>query len=134
MIAIVVHIEIDMKDWMQEDLTSLVAEYGTVPPPWVMFNEHPYSMRWRMGSGESHMLIWWEWWPKQSFTEDQKIEYFRQWPPPHCWLEFVIQAIWKVDALYEKDKLPPYFNRMEALGFGSHADFERDLVDPKWRK
>jgi hypothetical protein len=38
----------------------IMAKHGNVPPPSVMFDEHPYSIGWRMGSGESHQLLWWE--------------------------------------------------------------------------
>jgi hypothetical protein len=85
-----------------------------------------------MGGGESHKLLWWEWWPQQRFTEDQKVAYFRQWPPPHCWLAFVIKAIWGVDTFEQRDDLASYFERTATLGFGSQLDYERDLNDPKW--
>jgi len=121
-----------MEPWVQEEIEQLVAEYGTVPPPWAVYNEHPYSMRWRMGDGEGHLIVWWEWWPRLGFTEQQKIEYFREWPPPHCWLAFLIEAVWGVDRFEERDYLRPYFERTTALGFGTHRDYERDLEDPKW--
>ncbi len=115
---------------MHEQIDRLVAEYGTVPPPWVMYNEHPYSICWRMGGGESHIMVWWEWWPQQKFTDDQKIEYFRRWPPPPCWLDFLIAAIWDVDT--SEEELTPYFKRTSELGFGDQHDYQRDLDDPKW--
>ncbi len=94
-----------MEPWMLDEVVRLVAEHGTVPPPWVMHNEHPYSMRWRMGDGEGHREVWWAWWPQQGFTEQQKIEYFRKWPPPHCWLAFLIEAVWGVDTFEERDNV-----------------------------
>ena len=48
-----------MEPWMQKAKDNLVSKYGTVPPPWVLYNEHPYSICWRMGGGESHMMLWW---------------------------------------------------------------------------
>src|SRR5260370_37604482 len=47
-------LEEPMEPWMQREIDSLVAEHGTVPPLWVMFDEHPYSICWRVGGGESH--------------------------------------------------------------------------------
>jgi hypothetical protein len=85
-----------------------------------------------MGGGEGHMMVWSEWWPRQAFTEDQRIAYFRRWPPPHCWLVFLIGAVWDVDTCDEEANLSPYFARTAALGFGSEQDYERDLDDPKW--
>jgi len=117
---------------MRGKFDALVAEYGTVPPPWVVYDEHPYSLCWRMGGGEGHKILWWTWWEEQRFPEEQKIAYFRRWPPPHCWLAFLIQAVWDVDTFEEKDNLGPYFERTTALGFGSQQDYKYDLADPKW--
>jgi hypothetical protein len=121
-----------MEPWMTEETERLVAVYGATPPPWVVINEHPYSLCWRMGNGESHKLVWWAWWPQQGFTEEQKVEYFRRWPPPPCWLAFLIEAVWGVDAYEERDRLGPYFVKTSALGFGNQQDYEQDLADPKW--
>jgi hypothetical protein len=121
-----------MEPWMRGEIGRLVAEHGTVPPPWVVYNEHPYSICWRMGGGESHVMLWWAWWSRQGFTEDQKVAYFRRWPPPHCWLTFLIEAVWGVDPSEDEENLLPYFDRTRALGFGGREDYERDLDDPKW--
>jgi hypothetical protein len=121
-----------MEPWMQREIESLVAEHGDVPPGWVMYDEHPYSIWWRMGGGESHQLVWWNWWRSQGFTEDQRIAYFRRWPPPHRWLFFLIEAVWDVDTWEGDADLTPYFERTAALGFGSEHDYERDIDDPKW--
>jgi hypothetical protein len=123
-----------MEQWMHKQIDKLETEYGTVPPPWVVYNEHPYCICWRMGGGQSHGLLWWEWWSEQRFTEDQKIDYFRRWPPPHCWLVILIEAIWDIDRCKDEEKLPLYFEHTSALGFGSQQDYERDLNDPKWLK
>jgi len=127
-----------MQAWMCKEIDSLVAEYGMVPPPWVVYNRHPYSICWRMGGGESHIMVWREWWPQQGFTDDQKIAYFRSWPPPPCWLTFLIEAIWDVDMsewdvdTSEEEEFTPYFKRTSELGFGSQHDYQQDLNDPKW--
>ncbi len=121
-----------METWMQEEIDSLFAEFGTVPPPWVIYRDHPYSMRWRMGDGEGHMQIWHAWWPQQNLEESERIAYFLKYPPPHCWLAFMIQAIWGIDRFEEAEKLPEYFRRTAELGLGNQEDYERDLEDPKW--
>jgi hypothetical protein len=123
-----------LKPLIQDQIINLEQKHGEVPPPWVIFLEHPYSICWRMGGGEDHIIIWGAWWRAQSFTEDQRINYFRKWSPPHCWLRWVIRALWGAeldpDDFDFDDTL--YFARMERLGFGSKVDFERDLDDPKW--
>ena len=121
-----------MQEWMQKDIDSPVTKYGTVPPPWIMYKEHPYSICWRMGGGESHIMLWWKWRPQQQFAEVQKIEYFRKWTPPHCWIGFLIEAIWNVDAFEETQRCASYFTRTSDLGFGGQQDYEQDLDDPKW--
>jgi hypothetical protein len=121
-----------MESWMRTEVDALVAEHGTVPPPWVVYFEHPYNICWRMGGGQGHILLWWAWWEEQGFTEEQKVAYFHRWPPPHCWLAFLIQAVWGVDIFDGRDDIGPYFERTAALGFGSQQDYERDLADPKW--
>lgn len=123
-----------MEEWMNTEISRLEAEYKTVPPPWVLFNEHPYSMRWRMGDGEAHIELWWEWWKKQNLSENQRIDYFRLYKPPHCWLKFLIEAIWEIQGFENEKDLDPFFNQTKELGFGSRKDYERDLEDPKWHK
>jgi hypothetical protein len=117
---------------MQGEIDALIAKHGTVPPPWAVAHEHPSNMCWRMGGGESHMMLWSEWWPQQNLTEAQKIEYFRRWSPPHCWLAFVMEAIWDVDDYEDDETLAPFFDRLEALGFGSRQDYVSDFHDSKW--
>lgn len=111
---------------------ELVAEHGAVPPPWAMFDYHPYSMGWRMGAGETHAQLWWAWWSLQKFSQEQMVDYFRRWPPPHCWLAAVIQAIWDIDVFDEERQLAPFFERLASWGFGTQRDYELDLEDPAW--
>jgi hypothetical protein len=68
-----------MESRMRPAVDALVAEYGTVPPPWVVYFEHPYNIGWRMGSGQGHLLLWWAWWDAQGFSEEQKVAYFHRW-------------------------------------------------------
>ncbi|WP_370678773.1 hypothetical protein [Comamonas sp. GB3 AK4-5] len=57
-----------MDTWMHEHIEQLTATHGSVPPPWAVFNVHPYSIGWRMGAGESHLMLWSAWWPQQALT------------------------------------------------------------------
>jgi hypothetical protein len=39
---------------IQERIARLEAKHGTLPPPWVAFDWHPYSLGWRMGDREDY--------------------------------------------------------------------------------
>ncbi len=122
-------------DWMEPEIARLTAKHGAVPPPWVPFPDtHPYDICWRMGAGESHVMLWAKWWDDQRFDEASRIEYFRRWPPPPRWLGWMIDAIWDIEPSDDDGEAArsPYYARVEALGFGSRFDYEKDLDDPKW--
>ncbi|WP_425146195.1 hypothetical protein [Deinococcus sp.] len=119
-------------DWLEVATQQLVAQYGSVPPPWVPYPEfHPYSAFWRMGGGEGHIMVFSAWWQAQDFDEAEAVSYFHRWPPPAAWLEWMIDAIWNPGDSEDFDATP-YFERVEELGFGSQADYERDLDDSRW--
>ncbi|WP_309742391.1 hypothetical protein [Chamaesiphon sp. OTE_20_metabat_361] len=124
-----------MKDWIDREIASLIDRYGQVPPLWVIFpDEHPYSMCWRMGYGDSYPEIWNQWWHDRHFSEAERIAYFQQWTLPAMWLKWTILAIWNLrDSEDDADvDLTPYFDRLAALGFPIKEDYERDFHDPKW--
>ena len=89
-----------------------------------------------MGTGEAHVKVFSAWWDDANFSEAHRIDYFRKWSPPPRWLEWTIEAIWDLDTsdLDDPDEFDysPYFAQLEALGFGTQAEFERDMNDPKW--
>lgn len=125
--------------WLENRIAELVAEHGAVPPPWFMFPDtHPYSICWRMGAGESHVMVFSAWWDRQKryYDESRRIEYFRKWPPPPRWLTWMIDVIWDLEPWKRQDPesfdYSKYFARIEALGFGTRAEFERDMDDPRW--
>ncbi|KNG85304.1 hypothetical protein ANOM_006450 [Aspergillus nomiae NRRL 13137] len=124
----------------EEEINKLVAEHGAVPPPYVTFPDiHPFEIFWRMGSGESYLMIYSAWSAKEGMSEAQWIEYFRKFPPPLIWLTWVIDCIWNVAEKVEENigensdddefTLDPlefdywcYFRRTAALGFGTESD------------
>lgn len=122
---------------LDQEIAAYVAKHGAVPPPWFVFPDtHPYDGTWRMGAGECYLDVFRRWWRSQNLDEEQRIEYFRKWPPPPRWLEWMIDAIWAPefeDGDDEQDlAFAPYFDRVAALGFGAKADYDKDLEDPKW--
>jgi hypothetical protein len=118
-----------MEDRIQKLAEAYTAKYGKVPPPYVVFDDHPYSLRWRMGPGEDFFRMWWGWWAEQPFSEDEKLAYFKEWPPPHRWLGFVMDATWDIDPARDVEQAVACFDRMSALGFGDREDYERDLQE-----
>ena len=58
-------------------------------PPWRKYPEIPrFSIGWRMGYGETYMLIWGEW--ATCMDQGQLIEYFRKYVPlPVEWVGWV---------------------------------------------
>ncbi|WP_063847510.1 NADAR family protein [Bacillus sp. FJAT-28004] len=55
-------------------------------PQWIAFPDiHPFSIRWRMGNGETYLTYLWEWRRKQS-PEALK-EYDDYFTPPEIWAE-----------------------------------------------
>ncbi len=126
-------------EWIEKRIVELVEEYGSVPPPWFMFPDtHPYDIGWRMGAGESHVMVFSAWWEreKKDLDEARRIEYFRRWPPPPRWLTWMIDVIWDLNPLDMEDPeafdYSSYFTPTEELGFGSQAEYEKDINDPRW--
>ena len=89
-----------MESWISSEIIKLRNEYGDVPPHWVIFpDEHPYSICWRMGTGEQHIMVWSVWWDSQNYDESQQITYFQKWKPSPCWLGWIIEVIWNINKL-----------------------------------
>ncbi|KAF7627383.1 hypothetical protein AFLA_002765 [Aspergillus flavus NRRL3357] len=129
----------------EEEINKLVAEHGAVPPPYVTFPDiHPFEISWRIGSGESYLMMYSAWSAKEGMGEAQWIEYFRKFPPPPIWLTWAIDCIWSVaekveenigensDDDHDEFNLDPlefdylcYFRRTAALGFGTESDCKR---------
>lgn len=124
---------------------AFAAEYNLLPPPWVVLpHAHPISIGWRMGFGEGFIDLWGEWWHAQNWDKAQQVDYFRQWKPPHAWLQWVLFTLWPeveedyFDALEESEDeanetLRPYFERLEKLGFGSFEDLKADFEREGWQ-
>lgn len=124
-----------MKDWQTKLLDDLKAKYGDVPPYWVVYpTYHPYSMGWRMGGGESCRDAWQAWWQAQDWAFDEKVTYFKKFGVPHAWLEALIATLYEIDCYdCEESELQPYFEKLQALGFGGYDDWRADIEDDdKW--
>src|SRR5436190_1963803 len=106
-------------EWYKRRLADYAATYGAVPPPWVYAeNSHPYSIRWRMGEGETLLLVFHEWWEQQHWSETERVTYFRQWPPPR-WIPWMADALWDLQPWEGEGEFDhaPHFARIRELGF-----------------
>lgn len=123
-------------DYTKLEIAKLTEQFGTVPPPWVAFPDtHPYGICWRMGAGESYLLLWFCWWESQRSDDSLRVDYFRKWLPPPRWLGWTIDAIWDLQPSDDGDMeahRSAHWERAEALGLGSQANYQIDLEDPKW--
>lgn len=120
------------KDWYIKYSSKFIAEYGDVPPPWIYSpDSHPYSLEWRMGGGESHIMVLGEWLDQQNFDEAAKITYAKKYAPPPRWLEWVVHFIWLPHDDYDVD-YAPYLEKLKMLGFEGTDRFEEDMNDDQW--
>ena len=125
--------DITQSAWYQNQIEPLIAEHGMFPPPWIYVSQsHPYSIGWRMGSGEEFIGLFWQWWNSTGMNETQRIEYFKYFSPPPRWYEWVADAIWDLEPWEdEPDEFDyqPYFKQLKELGFANVDQFQADLDD-----
>jgi hypothetical protein len=81
----------DVQAFRLERLEKELLEQGrTSPlPPWLKYPSIPrYSIGWRMGGGESYLMVWWRWGENRS--QEEKIAYFREFAPIQLdWVDWV---------------------------------------------
>ena len=84
-------------------------------------NADPYSIGWRMGAGEDHIIAFGTWWASVANDEPARIEWVRRWSPPGSWLPWAARLIWPDQ---ERAEDVDIVRRLEALGIGSVAAWE----------
>jgi len=123
------------REWYKTHSKRLINQYGDVPPPWIYEpRAHPSSICWRMGGGESHVMILWEWMDQQNKNKEERIAYLKKYPPPPMWMKWAAQFIWNLgDESWKLDfDYQPYFIQLKELDFEGVDDFEKDFNDDKW--
>lgn len=77
--------------FLQRSLERELLEQGRAAPlpPWRRYPDIPrYSIGWRMGGGESYLMVFWHWYERLS--RDEKLAYFREHAPiPIEWVDWV---------------------------------------------
>lgn len=116
-------------EWYIKDSKEFIQKYGDVPPPWIYApNAHPYSIGWRMGGGETHIMILDEWLDQQDLSFDERVIYLKKYPAPARWYQWIIHFLWEVDSYeFTESDYIPYFEKLEQLGFKNTKDFHKDL-------
>lgn len=122
------------KDWYLRISKENIEKYGDVPPPWIYGpTMSPYSIGWRMGGGETHIMVLGEWLEQQNYTQEQRIAYVRKYPPPPRWMEWVARFIWHYkDDNWDDIDYDECFTKLKEFGFEGVDDFEKDLDDDRW--
>ena len=116
-------------EWYLKSSKKLLKQYGDIPPPWVYaLNAHPYSMEWRMGGGETHLMLLDEWLDQKALSFDERITFLQKYPNPPRWYQWIIQFLWNIN-LYELEETDytEYFEELKKLGFEHTADFQKDF-------
>ncbi len=123
------------EQWYFAHCADMLAKHGDFPPPWIyMEDSHPYSIGWRMGGGESHIMAFGEWWEQQNKSFDERIDYFRKWPAPPRWCAWMADVIWDLQPWESEAEFDysTYFEKLKNLGFQGTDDYEADLNDDQW--
>jgi hypothetical protein len=118
---------------LHELIALEVTHHGVVRPPWDLLPmTHPISIAWRMGAGESHIMMFASWWRDSALTEAERIAYFKKWKPPARWLAWMIDVIWDLqpwDHTESEDEWPafyqPYVVKLEGAGFATWKNLSK---------
>lgn len=114
--------------WYLEEKTKYLKKYGDIPPPWIYYpNVHPVSIGWRMGGGESHLMLLREWFDEQNFNFEERLAYLKKYPAPARWYEWIVEFLYDIDYPDNKEiEYSTYFEKLKELGFENVDEFERD--------
>ncbi len=115
---------------LDEAVAEHVARDGEVVPPWKAYPEiERFSIGWRMGSGEWHMMVWWRWWDSAGWDEPRRLDYFRKHQPPTQWLDWAAEAVWSPDESDDADLEHEGVRRLAAHGIGSYEEWTTWISD-----
>lgn len=122
------------EEWYLIEKKRYITEYGEIPPQWIVFpNTHPYSMMWRMGSGETFSMVFSNWFNDHFENETDKIIFFLKYPPPPRWLKTIASYIWEIDINSEQEFSESIFlEKLKHLGFSGTSEYISDLENLKW--
>lgn len=122
------------ESFIRKEIKKFISEKGEVPPHWIYLpDSHPYSIGWRMGSGETFQEVFYTWFEENLLTEGARVNYFLKHSPPPRWLATVIESIWDLEGWNDPDfDYGPYLEKLKSLGFQGTDLYQSDLEDEKW--
>ncbi|MDC0670095.1 hypothetical protein [Nannocystis radixulma] len=79
----------------EQAIAAELDEHGDLAPPWARCPEIPCgSIGWRMGHGESWMVLWGEWLARQPRDREWRAAYLRRHPQaPRSWSDWVLRVL-----------------------------------------
>ena len=124
------------EDWFKREVKKYTDQYSDVPPRWVFDpKSHPYSIQWRMGGGETFIMVLDGWAEDELKAETERIDYLKKYPPPPRWLAWAAEFIWDLEPWETEDfDYTPYLEKLKNLGFKGTSEYQMDLDDEKWMK
>ena len=109
------------EELLKQAISDEVKAHGEVRPPWrVCPGEHPYSLCWRMGGGEWHIMVWDHWWKSLALDEDAALNYFRRWGLDAAWLAWAGHVVWPSVDEFDDDAV---VKKLEGAGIGRYDDW-----------
>lgn len=96
-----------MNEALQELCDAEVAAHGCVRPPWAYApGVHPYDLYWRMGAGETHVMLFSAWADGRA-AEELRAVLARFAPVPADWAWWAAEALGRFTAGDDGDE-PPF--------------------------
>ena len=118
---------------IKSQVKKSIEKHGDVPPPWVFRpNSHPYSIGWRMGAGETYIMVYSSWLNENCTSKEELIKFFKKYPAPPRWLGNVANTIWNLEPMEESFDYSEYFDELKKLGFEGTEAYIEDLSNEKW--
>jgi hypothetical protein len=129
-------VEESLRKLLDRAVKAEVAAHAVVRPPWVVHpGTDPFEICWRMGGGEWHLMVWWDWWNSGERTEKARIDYFRAQLPPAPWQAWAATAVWPEMEAQNAEEEERWLEaqgaaaaRLAEAGVGSYPDW-REWID-----
>jgi hypothetical protein len=116
------------QELLAQHVTQEIKEHSFVRPPWQYMDEHPYSLGWRMGGGEWHLMMFRAWWKGLTLDEASRLAWVRRWKPTPLWYPWCARLIWpelRRGAGDDERSTERAVERLAAQGIGSVEEWQK---------